>query len=322
MRLCDLGLEIEGTALGGRVERLYGELDQAGLVFKPYVWLSTDWFTPDGVTGFGIPFYLAHPRLARLEHRQMLEVEGGGHIGCLKLLRHETAHALDHAYRLHRRKAWREQFGSAAVAYRPSYVPRPGSRRFVQNLDNWYAQSHPVEDFAETFAGWLQPRSQWRRRYAGWPALRKLEYVDELMAEIAERKPPVRTRERMDSLPKLRLKVGEYYQRKKAYYGEESRMFYDHDLRRLFSDEIADRRRPRASAFLRERRRELRQRVASWTGQYQFVVDEVLRHMIARCQTLGLRLRTAEREAVQDAAILLTVHTVRHLRGGHREYMR
>ena len=54
------------------------------------------------------------------------------------------------------------------------------------NLANWYAQSHPIEDFAETFAVWLRPGSRWRSRYADWPALRKLEYVDALMQEVDE----------------------------------------------------------------------------------------------------------------------------------------
>ena len=52
------------------------------------------------------------------------------------------------------------------------------------HLPAWYAQAHPAEDFAETFAVWLTPRSQWRRRYRGWPALQKLEYIDELMTAL------------------------------------------------------------------------------------------------------------------------------------------
>ena len=110
-RLCDLGLRLEGTALEGRLARLDAELERAGLRFRPHAWLSTDWFTPDGATGFAIPFFLAHPRLMRLERAQMLEVEGGTHEWCMKLLRHEAAHALDNAYGLHRQRRWREVFG-------------------------------------------------------------------------------------------------------------------------------------------------------------------------------------------------------------------
>jgi len=216
----DLSLRVEGSVLEPRVAQLGRELAAAGLRFRPYVWLSSDWFTPSGSTGFAIPFYLAHPRLVRLERREMLEVEGGTREWCMRLLRHETAHALDHAYRLHRRKGWREVFGSASEPYRSTYVPRPGSRRHVRNLVNWYAQSHPVEDFAETFAVWLEPRSAWRRRYAGWPALEKLEYVDAVMAGLRRRRPLLRTRGRMDPVSTLTMGLGEYYRRKRARYGE------------------------------------------------------------------------------------------------------
>jgi hypothetical protein len=321
-RICDLGLRIEGTALEARIGRLQAELARAGLRFRPYVWLSTDWFTPDGHTGFAVPFYLAHPRLAHLERRQMYAVEGGGHAACMRLLRHETGHALDNAYRLHWRKRWREHFGKASEPYRWSYVPNPNSREHVLNLENWYAQSHPVEDFAETFAVWLQPGSRWRKRYETWPkALRKLHFVDELMEEVATKAPRVRTRARPDALRTLRMTLREYYRDKKAFYGDTDHSVYDRDLRRLFTDEPAAGRRA-AAALLREWRTELRSRVAHWTGQYPFVVDEVLQGLILRARELRLRVGYSERETVQDAAIVLTLHTMRQIRGGYREYQR
>jgi hypothetical protein len=322
IRLSRLGLRIEGTALEPRVAQLMDELERAGLRFRPSIWLSTDWFSPHGVPGFAIPFYLAHPRLARLERRQMYEVEGGTRDWCMKLLRHEAGHAIDTAYRLHWRRSWRERFGSSSKPYHATYVPQPGSRNHVLNLANWYAQSHPIEDFAESFAVWLRPGSRWRSRYAGWPALRKLEYVDTLMQEVADRPPRVRSRERTDSLPRLRMTLREYYRRKKATYGEEDRSVYDRDLRRLFSDRPAHTRRRRAAAFLRERRGELRQQVTTWTGQHAFVVDEVLKSMMVRCRELGLRVAHGERETGEGAAILVTLHTVRIQRMRHRAYFR
>jgi len=322
-RLCDLGLTLEGTALAARVERLYDELARAGLRFRPYVWLSTDWFTPDGHTGFAVPFYLAHPRLAHLERRQMFAVEGGNAEACMRLLRHETGHALDYAYRLHWRRRWREHFGRASAPYRWSYVPDPESKEHVLNIENWYAQSHPIEDFAETFAVWLRPGERWRTRYARWPAaLRKLRFVDELMEEIADRPAKVRTRARPDTVGKLTMTLREYYREKKAFYGDVDRSVYDRELLRLFSRDPAFARRRTGAAVLREWRTELRSRVASWTGQYPFVIDEVLQGMILRARELGLRLYYSERETVQDAAIVLTMHTMRHIRGGFREYER
>jgi hypothetical protein len=323
VRLCDLDVRVDDGTLGANLERLRRELAQAGLRFRPYAWLSTDWFTPDGITGFGIPFFLAHPRLARLERKKMFEVEGGDRSWCMRLLRHETAHALDNAYRLRRRKAWREHFGRASEPYHWSYVPNPDSRKYVINLDNWYAQSHPAEDFAETFAVWLRPGGRWRHRYASWPvALRKLRFVDALMQEIRDVDPPVRTRERPDSLSKIRFTLREYYERKQSSYGDGDLSVYDRDLRRLFSGEPVRGGRRLASAVLRRHRRPLRERVAQWTGQDAFVVDEVLKGLIVRARELQLHPSRPEQEIVQDAAIVLTVHTMRYTRRRHREYFR
>src|SRR2546426_10209184 len=103
VRMCDLGLTIEGTDLEQRIAQLSAELDARGLVFRPHYWLADEWFTPDGVPGIAIPFYLAHPRLARLELAQMPEAGGGDPESCLRIPRHETGHALANAYSLPRR---------------------------------------------------------------------------------------------------------------------------------------------------------------------------------------------------------------------------
>ena len=183
-RICDLGVKVEGTVLEERIERLHAELSARDIRFRPHYWFSDDWFSPEGVPGVAIPFYLAHPRLARLERSQMLEVEGGTREWCLRILRHEAGHAIDTAYGLHRLRRWQAVFGKSSLPYPDEYAPRPYSKSYVRHLGNWYAQSHPDEDFAETFAVWLKPRSNWRSQYEGWPALKKLEFVAGLLAEL------------------------------------------------------------------------------------------------------------------------------------------
>ena len=185
MRLCDLDLRIEGTRLHDRIAKVHAELAERNIRFRPHYWLSSEWFTPDDVPGIAISFFLANPRLQRLEEKMMLEVEGGTPGWCLRILRHEVGHAIDNAFRFHDRKDWRKQFGRYSQKYPTFYQPKPYSKRFVLHLEDWYGQSHPAEDFAETFALWLTPTSNWRKRYAGWPALKKLEYVEALMTEIA-----------------------------------------------------------------------------------------------------------------------------------------
>jgi len=322
LRFRDLGIGIGGTRVQKRVERLYDELEQRGLRFRPHVWLSTDWFSPDGVPGVAIPFFLAHPRLTRLERTQFLEVEGGQEEEFMRLLRHECGHAVDTAYRLRRRAEWRQHFGRASEPYGPSYTPRPYSKRFVTNLERWYAQSHPTEDFAETFAVWLRPRSDWRARYEGWPARRKLQYVDSLMREIGDRPALVRCREHTESLNKLSTTLGEYYREKLERYGERSPDVVDRDLRRLFPDDADHGRGSSAARFLRRARPELRRAIARWTGQYQHTIDVVLQEMIERCAELGLRLHRSPEEALSDATVFLTVQTMNHIHGEHHKVAR
>ena len=189
LRFNDLGLKLAESPLKPALERLDRELERRGCAFRPHIWLSVEWFCPDGLPGFAIPFYLAHPRLAALERRLMHEVEGGNARWLQRILRHETGHAIDNAYRLRRRKRWKQVFGPATRRYPTRYAPRTTSRNYVMHLGHWYAQSHPSEDFAETFAVWLAPNSTWRVDYEHWHALRKLRYVDELLTEIRSERP-------------------------------------------------------------------------------------------------------------------------------------
>jgi len=322
VRMCDLGLRIEDSPLQSAVDHLDRELEARGIAFRPYFWLSDDWFTPDGVTGVAIPFYLAHPRLARLELAQMLEVEGGTPEWCMRILRHETGHAIDNAYRLRRRRHRQELFGRSSQPYPEYYIPRPYSKRFVLHLEAWYAQSHPDEDFAETFAVWLGPPETWQQRYADWPALRKLEYMDELMTEIAPQKPLVTSRARVDSLTRLRKTLGQHYRAKRQRYGVDYPNVYDRDLRRLFSDAPEHRRNASAARLLTRVRRDIRRMVARWTGEYQYTIDQVLDDIITRCRELNLRLVESDEQTMLDFTILLTVQTMNYLHTGrHRIWL-
>ena len=320
MRLCDLGLKLERTPLADRPQKLYDELEHRGIRHKPHVWLSSEWFSPDGVPGIALPFYLAHPRLRKLEHKQMLEVEGGTEGECMRILRHEAGHAIDTAYRLHRRKRWREIFGSFRQPYPQAYKPKPNSRNYVVHLDAWYAQAHPAEDFAETFAVWLSPRSRWRKRYRDWyAALRKLEYVNELMEEIAGQPAPVRSRAQIYPMRELRTTLRQHYRKKRAHYAVEWNEYYDRDLARLFSNDKRHVSRPTAASFLRGIRKELRERISEWTGAHIYTVDQVLQDLIDRSREKKLRLAMPANRARQEAVMLVTVHTMNCMHWTHTE---
>lgn len=319
VRMCDLNLTIEGTILEKRIAHVQSELDARNLRFTPHYWLSDEWFSPDGIPGIAIPFYLAHPRLEKLERSQLLEVEGGDEGWCLKILRHEVGHAIENAYRLRLRKQRKEIFGKSSVPYPEYYSPRPYSKSFVLHLDPWYAQSHPDEDFAETFAVWLTPHSRWEERYVGWPALKKLQYMESLMLDIAGKPASVTNTKTLDPLETLTKTLGEHYAHRRQKYGREHPSFYDKDLRFLFSDRPEFAKAQLASAFIRRKKRHIRSIVSRWTGTYQYTIDKVLEAMIVRCSELGLRLMLSEDDTLKQFTVLLTVQTMNYLHSGrHR----
>ena len=318
VKMADLPIAIEGS-LAARIAQLRDEMTSAGLGCPLHFYLSDEWFTPDGATAVAVPFYLAHPRLERLEDTQMLEVEGGEHEWGMRILRHEAGHAIDNAYRLRLRRQRRAVFGSPSEPYPEFYTPKPYSKSFVLHLDAWYAQSHPDEDFAETFAVWLTPHSQWRQRYAGWPALRKLEYMDQLMGTLKGVPPRVDNPVEIDPLPGLRRTLRQHYRAKRRHYGVDHPAFYDRDLRRMFSDAPEHHDRVTAVQFIARHRRSVRRLVADWTGIYQYTIDKVLEDMMARCRELRLRLALPEDQARQEFTVLLTVQVMNYLHSGrHR----
>lgn len=288
-RLCDLPLSVDAPFIAKHLKRLHRELAHRGLRFKPHVWLADEWFSADGVPGFAIPFYLAHPRLQRLQRRMMGEAEGGNSNWMMRILRHETAHAYDNAFRLRRRKSWREQFGKASMPYPTHYRPNARSRDYVLHLGLWYAQSHPTEDFAETFAVALQPRATWRRTYADSPrVLAKLQYVRELFAELSGASPRVVSRTRIEPLASNRRTLREHYRRAQRRYALGQSRQYDPWLTRMFKFRRADRTELAAAQWLREQRDAFAKRLTRSMQLHPYHVRNVLRGLIERCDRLDL----------------------------------
>ena len=299
LRFCDLSLRLRHSIIEPEIERLYEELDRRGIRFRPHVWLSTEWFSPDGVPGIAVPFFAAHPRLRRLERNIMGDVEGGSGPWRLRFLRHEAGHALDTAYGLRRRAEWRKVFGHASQPYPRAYSARPSSRRHVLHLGYWYAQSHPAEDFAETFAVWLQPKARWRREYADWPALVKLEYVDALLEEIAGH--PARNRDRsiVAPLAENRRSLGEHYRRKRGFYEAIDRR-YDVWLARAFASRAARPYGAPAARFIREMRPQLERLLVRRARAHPYLVDHAIETITQRARQLGLVLRNSRRASKRE----------------------
>jgi len=285
-RISELGLRIDGTELEPLVAQLYGELDACGIAFKPPVYLSDEWGCPEGIPVIGVPFYLADPRLAALEDELAENLESRDET--MMYLRHEAGHAFNYAYRLYEREEWHALFGPYSRPYVEAYKPNPFAIEFVRHIAGWYAQKHPDEDFAETFAVWLDPQSHWRDAYAGTPALRKLTYVDAVARELAAEPPLVKPRSRDMPVEEMTYTVAEHYDRiaaKPPFIQLPN--WFDGDLRRIFATDGDE----PAAAMLRAKKKLIVGEVAYWTGVQPHVVRALADHLIKRVAALDLRAR-------------------------------
>jgi hypothetical protein len=307
MRIRDLHVKVLDSIIEPLVQRLYRELDAHNIRFHPPCYLADEWLCPDKVPIIGIPFFLAHPRLKRIERKLMFEVEGGTEKSFMKLLRHECGHAMNYAYELYRRTRWRELFGPFSTRYLDSYYFQPYSRRYVIHLRDNYAQAHPDEDFAETFAVWLNPSSNWQQKYKGWPVIKKLQYVDRLMSRICDQ-PPLKNVEGCPpwSASRMTSTLAAYYDRKRRSLGTAFQGFYDDNLKLLFSSAHTNPSCVRASELLRQYRCELIDYVTKWTGHRKYDIHQLVRRLIIRCDSLNLYARSSDVQNIVGITALIT----------------
>jgi len=308
----ELGLRIEGTPLEKAVQQLYAELSAKGLQsFRPGVYLSDEWACPDREPVIGIPFYLASPQTAALE-RAMNDIEDEREI--LMYLRHEAGHAFNYAYQLYETREWLDLFGPFDAPYDDDYTPVPFSRRFVRHIAGWYAQKHPDEDFAETFAVWLTPDSDWERRYRGWPALLKLHYVERIAKELKDTPPKKALDVAVKELPveEMSSTLEQFY---KAQHIEEKATLegLDTELEDLF---VRKGDKP-ASTFLREHRKVIIDKVTYWTGVQRRTVRWLVEKMIGRSKELELSVAQArEPEHLIEVTAFATALAMNYLTRG------
>jgi hypothetical protein len=297
--ISQLGLRLEGSPVERFVHQLYRELDRKGLRrFHPVCYLSDEWGCPDQQPVIGIPFYLADPKLAKLE-RQMNDLEDEREI--MMYLRHEAGHAFNYAYRLYATTEWRELFGPFNRRYRDHYRPVPFSRKFVRHIAGWYAQKHPDEDFAETFAVWLTPGSNWRRKYKLWPALRKLRYVDRVARQVRDQEPVVPTGIFDVTVEDMQVTVEAFYRRMMRQNGAAVNVALESDLADLF---VAAKKRGKtlrpAWEMLEPHRTTMTNKITYWTGVKRAIVRALVDRIVRTTRELGLQA-----EAGREGAYLV-----------------
>jgi len=317
LRICDLPLSIEGTWFETCVNELYEELKNKAMIFKPVCYLADEWLTPDQEPVIGIPFFLAHATLMKLEKKMMLDVEGETKQWFMKLLRHETGHTVNYAYKLFKRRKWQKVFGCFSKEYTDTYRFRPYSRNFVRHLEDYYAQYHPDEDFAETFAVWLNPDTDWQNHYKGWKALGKLKYVDDLMQEIKDKEPLVKNGKKYWQAQRLTSTLGNYYKRKRHFYAEDFHDFHDINLKRIFTEKTQDTASsPVAYVLIKKYRKNIISTVSKWTGEKKYIIDDLLKNLIMRCKDLNLVSIDNEPLAVLKIATYITTLMMNYMYTG------
>ncbi len=309
--ICELGLKLEGSRLEKPVQQLYHELERKGLEkFHPGIYLSDEWGCPSGEPVIGVPFYLADSRLSELE-RQVNDLEDDREI--MMYLRHEAGHAFNYAYKLHRTPEWRELFGSFRRPYREHYKPVAFSRRYVRHMAGWYAQKHPDEDFAETFAVWMTPGAKWREKYKHWPALQKLEYVDRIGHEVAQQD-PLKKRGRPDvTVDDMTVTVAEFYERMLEEEVAPADLAVDADLIDMFEARADD----GAAEFVREHRKLILDKVTYWTGVRRPLAKKLLESIEERLRALELKAdRKREKELIAELSAYMTALAMNYLLRG------
>lgn len=309
----DLGLKIEGSPLERFVQQLYRELERKKLAkFRPACYLTDEWGCPSGEAIIGIPFYLAHPDLAQLE-KEANDLETNREI--MMCLRHEAGHAFNYAYRLHRTPEWKQLFGPFRRPYHDQYRPVPFSRDYVRHLAGWYAQKHPDEDFAETFAVWLTPQSNWRKRYRGWAAMAKLRYLDRIAKQLANVDPVRRRWETDITVDEMENTVGEFYSRN-GHQMAIADLAPDADLMDIFNVPKRQKRAESAQEFLRRHRATVVEKISYWTGAQRSFVRQLIDAIEKRIGELGLRADPArESEHLTEITVYAAALATTQMKG-------
>jgi hypothetical protein len=324
--VCNLELKFEDTLLNRCLQKLYSELSLKKLLFRPRYYFTCggdEWGCPDRVPIMGIPFHLADNRLVRIEREMGYTTYDRRDL--MFLLRHETGHAINYAYELYNTPDWREHFGEFERTYPANFKFKfnPFSRNYVrsQGEPKYYAQAHPDEDFAETFAVWLTPRSNWRVAYRNWPSLKKLEYVDMVMRQLRGKKPHVVTGPLDSPYSSKTYTLIEYYGEDIDNFKDKALGIYDNDLRKIFPlSSNGHRRYIAAKDLIRKNRRFLIETISSWTGAREKVVAPVILKFFQRCRELQLTLplddepyRLASLTALGTTVVMNYLHTGRYI---------
>ncbi len=294
--ICELQPKINGT-LSKLIKQVESEVSRKHIRFRPEYYFGTGWGCVDKSISIEIPFWFQNEALMGIEDEMAydgVEDESEIRMG----LRHEFGHAINYAYKLYLEPEWRRLFGNFDRKYNDNYRFNPWSKRHVKHLPDYYAQKHPDEDWAETFAVWLTPGSNWRRVYAKTPALEKLLYVERKVKDIA-RKAPVNIRSKRDvPIEKVRMTIREFYGADYEDVSPSEQLIEDVDaMRRIFPNGFHSKRNLRDAWKLVHKFSPLI--ITKLTDELSvphYTTRRILRQLESICKTYDLKTRQGDEE--------------------------
>lgn len=233
------------------ISKLYEELKSKGITFRPRVYASDEWFSPDASPTIALPFYLLDKSLTLRAKKELKnDVEGTSKKDFMKLLRHECGHAIETAYNLKYSRTRQRHFGLFSKPYPSGFSPQYQKKGFVDYLGHGYGPSHPSEDFAETFALWLEHGEKAKDLYSEDPlTLSKITAMEKMMNNIKGKSAKNKSKKTYDSHKKMTSSISSFFLEKKAFFrtSEKNKIFKD--IKIDTSKKILDSRKENSSAY-------------------------------------------------------------------------
>ncbi len=317
MRVKDLPLKASPLPYPRSDEEICSKLKRRGIKWAPDIWPSDEWFSPDGKAGFAFPFTLLDERLVALEKKLIGFCEGSTEREFEKLINHECAHALDNAYALRKHPLRTEVFGDSNGPYPRSYLPLPHSKKYVRHLPGNYAQAHPEEDWAETFAVWLGTKSKWRERYRNWPALDKLKACDQIIREIRNKAPVSKGRGRPLHYSKDERTLREYFAWKRREFGLNRRSFFSRPAKSAFAKTGNQ----KALEVIKQNEKELTRSLVFVAGLKTYEARHMIRDLKSECRKKNYSLQSPAQGLKKSSEFYVASAPTYAEKGKRRIYM-
>lgn len=309
--LCDLAGLVDDSLLRELQSSLYEDLERLQIKLRPRLWLSDEWFCPDGLTGFAVPFYLAIPKIQSLMRRFAVIPEGTQTRLRQQYLRHECGHAIDNAYLLRRSKRRQTLFGKSCTPYPHWYLPLRPEAHFVKHLAPSYAQAHPDEDFAECIAVKLNPHATRALKMGSEKLAQKMALVEELLQGIAGKAPPKIAHREIDPLSGFKTDLGTWLQRRQRLAFRNWKKTWDQQLTRIFPHQEGG---SAAHRILAKHKATLSSQLRSGTSVDAREINWLLDSISRRTHVLNLKTKA------NPAKALDALH--RHLLSEAKDYIR